>query len=51
MNKETDDARWQGIIDTTIKNLIGRLARLERFIAALVLGLAALYLRAIGILP
>ena len=58
MNKETDDARWQGKVDTTLTNMRERLERLEKrfidllkFLGGLVLALAALYLRSVGIIP
>lgn len=51
MNKETDNARWQGKIEEKQNNHGIRLSRIEKFLAGLVLALAALYLRSIGVLP
>ena len=51
MNKETDDARWQGETDTKIEQMLMRIARIEKSILGAVLVLAGLYLRSIGVLP
>ncbi len=51
MNKETDEARRQGENDAKLENVLVRLARIEKSIISVVLVLAGLYLRSIGILP
>ena len=51
MNKETDDARWQGEIATKIELMLTRIARLERGVIGALVVLAGLYLRSIGVLP
>ncbi len=48
---DDDLERWRGRQEAKLENVTGRVGRLEKGVGGAILGLAALYLRSVGILP